>query len=103
MFIIVEFDLFTSMKVSLETICRRADYYHIRISAVIQRKSSYFVLVKMSTPTGTLFNSVFVRVTTLQSMKKQNFSTLIILLLNNDLRGVQIVASETVIDMDSEF
>ena len=37
-------------------------------------------------------------------MKKPNFSALIILLSNNDPRGAQIVvASETVIDMDSKF
>ena len=50
-----------------------------------------------------LFTSVLVCVTTIQSMKKPNFRALITLLSNNDPRGEQIVASETVIDMDSEF
>ncbi len=36
-------------------------------------------------------------------MKKPNFRAIIALLSNNDPRGQQIVASETVIDMDSGF
>ncbi len=73
-------------------------------SAANQQKSSYFVLVKMSKSTGTLFFSrVGVCVTTLQSMKNPNFRVIITLLSNNDPRGEQIVASETVIVMDSGF
>ena len=75
----------------------------LALSAAIQRKSSYFVLAKMSARAGTLFTSVFVCVTAIQSMKKPNFRALITLLSNNDPRGAQIVASETVIDMDSGF
>ncbi len=36
-------------------------------------------------------------------MKKPNFRAFITLLSNNDPRGEHVVASETVIDMDSEF
>ena len=75
----------------------------LALSTAIQRKSSYFVLVKMSASAGMLFISVFVYVTTIQSMKKPNFRAFITLLSNNDPRGAQIVARETVIDMDSEF
>ena len=75
----------------------------LALSVVNQRNSNFFVLVKMSARAGTLFTIVFVCVTTLQSMKKPKFRSLMTLLSNNDPRGEQIVSSETVIDMDSEF
>ncbi len=42
-------------------------------------------------------------VISLHSMEKPNFRAIITLLSNNDSRGEQIVASETVIDMESGF
>ena len=97
----------------LATICRRADRYHIRISANcfvwhflprFSEKVAIFVLVKLSAHAGMLFfTRVGVYVTALQSMKWPNFRAIITLLSNNDPSGEQIVASRTVIDMDSGF
>ena len=71
------------MTVSLATICLRADRYHIRIfancsclafSAANQGKSSYFVLVKMSTLAGTLFYQSWGVCNNLTGNEKAKFS-----------------------------
>ncbi len=78
------------------------DFYNLfflAFSAANLRKSSYCVLVKLSGRASMLFYQSWGVCNNLTVYEKAKFSAIITLLSNNDPRGEQIVASETVIDM----